>query len=378
LKKRDNILICPLEWGLGHAARMIPVAKRLLEMNQNVFIGAGEEHINLFREELPGLIYIDFPGFKPGYSRYLPQYIPLLFKTPLLIFHIVREHYRLKRIITDYSIDVVISDNRFGLWNRKIRTAYITHMPLIPFPEPFQFLEFIGIYLHRFIISKYSLCLIPDLPGEINLTGRLSHGIRLPDNVRYTGLLSRFPVTVQPSPGNSVSLKHNTVILSGPEPQRSIFRQTVLKLFNDEKILTVILEGKPGEGNEIRRSDNFAFCNHLTSQEMQQMISSSEKIITRAGYSTIMELVSLNCSALLVPTPGQTEQEYLAWYLSSKGLFSSCTQLRLKEGFPGNQSTEAWPAGINEQSSILLDEALSELIEYQHDKKKSDKSGQKS
>ena len=102
MNTRHNILICPLEWGLGHAARMIPMARKLLEMNQNVIIASGKEHLNLFREELEGLTFIDFPGFKPGYSRHLPQYIPLLFKTPLLLFHIIREHYRLKRIIKDY------------------------------------------------------------------------------------------------------------------------------------------------------------------------------------------------------------------------------------------------------------------------------------
>ena len=362
MNNKHNILICPLEWGLGHAARMIPIARRLLNMNQNVFIASGVEHLKLFREELPGLTYIDFPGFRPGYSQYLPQYIPLLFKTPLLLFHIAREHFRLKKIINDYSIDVVISDNRFGLWNRKIRTAYITHMPLIPFPKPFQFMELIGIRMHRVIIRKYSLCFIPDLPGEINLTGRLSHGIRLPENVRYTGILSRFPDTIQPSPPNPVSCKHNTVILSGPEPQRSIFRQMVLKLLRDEKTLTVILEGKPGKGNEINWSDNFAFCNHLASPEMQQVILSSEKIIARAGYSTIMDLVSLNRSALLVPTPGQTEQEYLAEYLSLKGLFSSCSQKYLNEGLSPDPDIEARPEKLIEQSSTLLDEALNELL----------------
>jgi UDP-N-acetylglucosamine transferase subunit ALG13 len=342
---------------------MIPIAKRLLDMNHNVFIASGEAHLKLFREELPGLTYIDFPGFSPGYSRYLPQYIPLLFKTPLLLFHIASEHYRLKRIIGDYSIDAVISDNRFGLWNRKIRTAYITHMPLIPFPKPFQFMEFIGIWLHRMIIRKYSLCFIPDLPGEINLTGRLSHGIRLPGNVRYTGILSRFQDTIQPGSGNLLAIRHNTVILSGPEPQRSIFRQMVLNLLRDEKTLTLILEGNPGNGDKINWSDNFAFCNHLAAPEMQQVISSSEKIISRAGYSTIMELVSLNRSALLVPTPGQTEQEYLAEYLSSKGLFSCCSQKNLNGGHSINPGAEAWPAELNEQSSTLLDKALSELLD---------------
>jgi hypothetical protein len=363
LSTSHNILICPLEWGLGHAARMIPVARKLTDMNQNVFIASGEQHLNLFRKEMPGLVCIDFPGFKPGYSRHLPQYFVLLLKTPQLVFHIVREHYRLKRIINDYSIDLVISDNRFGLWNRKIRTVYVTHMPLIPFPKQFQFLEFIGIRLHRFIIRKYSLCFIPDLPGKINLTGRLSHGIRLPDNVRYIGILSRFHVNNQPSTPNPVSEKHNTVILSGPEPQRSVFRRLVLKLLGDEKIITVILEGRPGSQDEICKSENFVFFSHLSSQEMQQVISSSERIITRAGYSTIMELTSLKCSALLVPTPGQTEQEYLAQYLSSNRLFSACPQIKLNKGASHDPGTREWPEGINEQSRNLLEKALSELLE---------------
>lgn len=378
MDKRHNILISPLEWGLGHAARVIPIARKLLDMDQSVFIASGTEHLNLFREELPGLICIDFPGFKPGYSRFLPQYIPLLLKTPLLLYHILREHYRLKRIINDYSIDIVISDNRFGLWNRKIRTAYITHMPLIPFPKPLQLLEFVGISLHRIIIRKYSLCLIPDLPDELNLTGRLSHGVRLPDNVRYIGILSRFPVTALPSPVSQVSSRHNTVILSGPEPQKSVLKQIVLNILRDEKILTIILEGKPGGGYESSRSDNFVFFNHLHSTEMQQVISGSEKIITRAGYSTIMDLVSLNCNALLVPTPGQTEQEYLAEYLSSKGWFSSCDQKRLKEGLSIDPGNKVRHAEIIEQSNILLEEALRELLEQQHYEGKSQEPRHKS
>jgi hypothetical protein len=342
---------------------MIPVARKLLDMNQNVFIASGEEHLNLFRSEVPGLTYIEFPGFKPGYSRHLPQYIPLLLKTPQLLFHICREHHRLKSIIKDYSIDVVISDNRFGLWNRNIRTVYVTHMPLIPFPRPFQFLEFIGVALHRLIIKRYSLCFIPDLPGATNLTGRLSHDLKLSGNVRYIGILSRFPVKDEHVIGNLAGLQHNTIILSGPEPQKSIFREKLLSLFMDSDILTLILEGKPGKGTEVVMSERFAFCNHLQSPGMQQVIRSGEKIITRAGYSTIMELASLNKSALLVPTPGQTEQEYLADYLSLKGLFTSCRQDELKPGLLINPSETAYPGDLNEASKMLLEKALGELLE---------------
>ena len=356
-------MICPLEWGLGHAARMIPVARILMDLNHNVFIASGKEHLNLFRAELPGLKYIEFPGFKPGYSRHLPQYIPLLLKTPLLVFHIFREHFRLKKLIKEHSIDLVISDNRFGLWNRKIRTAYITHMPLIPFPKPFRFLEFIGIRFHRFFIKRYSLCLIPDLPGEINLTGRLSHGLKLPGNIRYIGILSRFPLKSRPDNGIVMDNKHNAVILSGPEPQKSIFRQLVMEHLKNDNLITVILEGRPGEKQQEAGSGNFVFFSHLDSRNMQDMVTSAEKVITRAGYSTIMELISLGCNAILVPTPGQTEQEYLADYLSSKGLFSSCSQEKLKDCHSLKPGAPEWPDELIEQGAILLHEALGELLE---------------
>ena len=368
MNKSYNILICPLEWGLGHAARMIPLARKLREMNNNIFIGSGEKHLSLFRNELPGLSYIQFPGFKPGYSRFLPQYLALLLKTPLLLYHIILEHFRLKRIIRKHAIDIVISDNRFGLWNRKVKTVYVTHMPLIPLPKPLRFLEFFGILLHRAVIKKYSLCFIPDLPGELNVSGRLSHGIKLPDNVRYIGILSRFISMGPYLQENPVKFQHNTVILSGPEPQREIFKQKLVTLLKDKEPMTVMLEGRPDKMREIVRSGNIINYNHLPASEMKEMITGSKSIITRSGYTTIMELVSLNCSALLIPTPGQTEQEYLAEYLSEKEWFSTISQSEIKAGIflPSNKAV--WSGEIIEQSSMLLTEALKELLEKHHKK----------
>ena len=368
MNKTNNILICPLEWGLGHAARMIPLARKLREMNNNIFIGSGEEHLSLFRNELPGLSYIKFTGFKPGYSHFLPQYLALFLRIPVLLYHIILEHFRLKRIIREHAIDIVISDNRFGLWNRNITTVYVTHMPLIPLPKALRFLEFIGIILHRAVIKKYSLCFIPDLPGELNVSGRLSHGIKLPGNVRYTGILSRF-ITYGPSPHeNPIIFRHNTVILSGPEPQREILKHKLVTLLKDKKPITVMLEGKPGKTSEIVRSGNITFYNHLPNSEMREMITGSESIITRSGYSTIMELISLNCSALLIPTPGQTEQEYLAEYLSENRWFTTISQGEIKAGISLPSNKAIWSDEIIEQSKILLTEALKELLEKHHKK----------
>jgi predicted glycosyltransferase len=371
LTKSLNILICPLEWGLGHAARMIPLARKLREMNHNVIIGSGEEHLSLFRKELPGLLQINFPGFKPGYSRFLPQYLSLLFKIPLLLYHIFAEHYKLKKILAENSVDIIISDNRFGLWNKSVTSVYISHMPLIPFPAPFKFLESIGVVLHRKIIKKYSFCFIPDLPGDLNLSGRLSHGIKLPDNVRFIGILSRFINSGLRRNETPIKSDHITVILSGPQPQRELLRRKLIPLLKDEETGVIIFEGKPDKSGDIAKDGNISFYSHLSASEMKEIIESSRNIIARSGYTTIMEMVSLKCNALIIPTPGQTEQEYLAKYLSEKGWFSTITQGELNDRISFRPCKPIPHDEINRQSRILLEEALKEVLEKNHKESKS-------
>ena len=366
MKKNLNILICPLEWGLGHATRMIPVARKLQEMNHNVIIASGEDHLSMFKDEISGLSYISFSGFKPGYSRFLPQYLSLFLKIPLLLYHIILEHNRLKSIIKENSVDILISDNRFGLWHKHTTSVYITHMPLIPFPKYLKFLEPLGVFLHRIIIKKYSFCFIPDLPGDLNLSGRLSHGVKLPDNVRYIGILSKFNTVPPILNENPVQLPHNTIILSGPEPQREILKQKLISLYKESEHHTVMFEGKTEKNGVSVRIGNITFYSHLSSSGMKKIIENSESIIARSGYTSIMELVSLNCSASLIPTPGQTEQEYLADYLSEKGWFFKISQEEIKSGINLNPVKSFWPNSINSQSNSLLTVALIELLEKDH------------
>lgn len=361
MNKKYNILVCPLEWGLGHAGRMIPLVKKLQERQNNIFIGAGKEHQSLFRNELQDISFIDFQGFKPGYSRILPQYIAMILKTPLLFYHILAEHIRLKHIIHENKIDIVISDNRFGLWNKTIKSVYVTHLPVIPLPEKLKYLEWIGVSFHRFFIRKYSVCFIPDLPGELNLSGRLTHKVRLPENTKFIGILSRFE-SIRSSLENKGGSEHLTLILSGPEPQRGIFRQKIVEIFKHGRLRLVVLEGKPGNPTGVTTSGNIISYNHLPSYEMQNIILESENIITRSGYSSIMELISLNCSALIVPTPGQTEQEYLAGYLSEKGWFATVSQKNLNAGLTLPEKKALWTGEITDESRKLLEKALDELL----------------
>ncbi|HLP72783.1 MAG TPA: glycosyltransferase [Bacteroidales bacterium] len=371
--RKKNILICPLEWGLGHAARMIPLASKLLECGNNVFIGSGEKHLALFRAELEGLKYIDFTGFSPKYSRIFPQYFIMLLKTPMLLYHIIREHRKLQRIISDYSIDIVISDNRFGLWSNRITSVYVTHMPLIPLPRPWKLFERIGVLLHSYIIKKYTYCCIPDIEGELNLSGNLSHGMQLAPNARYIGILSRFCMDYGTGK-NQFGFQHNTVILSGPEPQRSILKKKISDIYREKLPLTIILEGKPGDKEENKQEGNLICCSHLPAAEMKQLLKTSELIISRSGYTTIMDLACIGSGALLIPTPGQTEQEYLADYLSDKGWFTMIRQNEIDNILPMRKLNEIPSISIKEESNKLLDKFLRELLQEEHEEGKKNES----
>jgi hypothetical protein len=351
---------------------MIPLARKLGEMGNNIFIASGEEHLSLFRTELPGFTYISFPGFRPGYSRHLPSWLVMLCKIPALIYHIVREHSELKRIVRRNSIDIVVSDNRFGLWNKNATTVYVTHMLRIPFPKPFRFAEIIGIAIHRAIIKKYDFCFIPDLPGETNLSGRLSHGLRLPPNAMYIGLLSRFSGITTIESG-SFGYRHNTVILSGPEPQRGILKQRLEDHLRAKDPTNLFLCGKPGQKNEMTREGSFIYFNHLDGAMMSEALRSSGCIISRSGYTTIMELISLGCKALLIPTPGQTEQEYLAGYLGEKGWFRSVSQKNIETIEMSSSEAKFNSKMMIEQSEELLEKAIRTLLEYTEQQSRNDK-----
>lgn len=360
-----KILICPLEWGLGHAGRTLCLAEELRKRGNKIFFAAGKEHLEFLKKEFPDAEFLNFPGFKPRYSRFLPQYFAMLFQTPVLLFHIIKDHLLLPHLIKSYSIDLVISDNRFGMWSGRVPCVYITHMLLIPLPPEFKGLESIGKLLHRWIINRYDYCLIPDLPGETNLSGRLSHNIKHPRNVRFAGLMSRFINSgmdnkYEPEDENPV-----LVILSGPEPQKSIFRDRVIKAFTVARKKLIILEGLPGAGYENRTEGLMNYVSLPSRSHMAGLIRSADLIITRSGYTSIMELVSLGRSALLVPTPGQTEQEYLAEWLSEKGWFYTINQAEIDTQIFSGLSELKVPSGLYEQSRSLLSAVLQEILSYQ-------------
>jgi len=361
LQTGKNILICPLEWGLGHAGRMVPLAAKLIELGHNVIVGSGSAHLEFFRKEIPGIKCISFPGYSIRYSSWLPQYLVILLNSPSFLFSIIKEHRQLKGIIAGSKIDIVISDSRPGLWNKSVKTVFVTHMIRIPLPRWASFIEKYDLFTTKRIIRKFTFCFIPDLEGENNLSGKLSHGIILPDNARFVGILSRFSAHKEATESDQSFFC--TVMLSGPEPQRSIMKkklERVLGLY-DEK--SVMLEGKPEREAESYTVGNITYISHLSTPEMSDLILSSKFIVSRSGYTTLMELASLGKTAIIIPTPGQTEQEYLAEYLSQKGWFSATSQKEADCEIFHTKKRLLRPAFIKDQSDKLLMSALRELLE---------------
>ncbi|MBW6490774.1 MAG: hypothetical protein K0B15_06205 [Lentimicrobium sp.] len=325
--KSPNVLVCPLDWGLGHATRCIPVIKALIETGARVIIASDGAQQNLLRSEFPDIEFITFKGYQIRYSKILPVTVKILFDLPRIISRIKAENKELKALIRHYKIDIVISDNRYGLWNKNIYTVIITHqLKIIP---PLLLKPF-GKLLHNLTRSqllRFNECWIPDYAGEPNLSGELSHGKNLPSNSRYIGLLSRFDSNyAQKEPAKSYKI---VAILSGPEPQRTIFEMKIRAQLLEIAVPCLIVRGLPGNTG-IRKHNSFIdIADHMNTNEFAQVLLSKPLVISRAGYSTLMDIAFTGNKAILVPTPGQTEQEYLAKKLSEAGIFYTTTQNNL-------------------------------------------------
>lgn len=356
-----RILISPLNWGFGHAGRMIPLALELKKRGNEIIFGADPSLIPLLEKEIPGIKIITVPGLRIRYSSHLPQWLCILFQVPRIIRVSLREHSLLKHLAREIHPDIIISDNRFGFCHKSICSVYITHMLRIPFPGPLRFLECFGAWLHRRIISRFDLCLVPDYPEEINLSGRLSHGVKMPFNTCYMGPLSRFVQHVDSAETLLPEEPYCCLILSGPEPQRSMLAEKVVSSLPVTKIR--ILTGSPLKTR--LESERVEVITSPDSMTMREVITGSSAIIGRSGYTTVMELLSLGRPGVIIPTPGQTEQEYLGEYLHGKYGFVTLRQKDISKLAGIMERLDSMHVASMPDSAPLLENAIERLFEKQ-------------
>ncbi len=320
-----RILVVPLDWGLGHATRCIPVIYELLSQNAEVWLaGEGAQEI-LLKREFPGLSFLYLRGYRVKYGNSRWGLLRAIFmQTPQILRAIKNENAWLKKVVEEYHFDAVIADNRFGLNHPIVPCFFLTHQLTIKTTFGKWSEKILQNKNYRFI-NRFSECWIPDEEGETNLAGELSHPFVPPElPVRYIGFLSRLKKTgIQEQKGRLF------ISLSGPEPQRTIFENLIIRDIAHYEGNATIVRGLPGDAKLIPSTNDIHVYNHLPAAEMNNEMEKAEYVISRSGYSTVMDIAALGKKSILVATPGQTEQEYLAKHLMQKK-FALCVN---QEGF---------------------------------------------
>jgi len=324
---KPRILVAPLDWGLGHATRCIPIIKELLNQNCDVWLAGEGTQKELLRTEFPQLPFLDLPGYRIHYAKTKKGLLwKMIQQGPKMRRAILYEHQWLKRMVKEYHFDAIISDNRYGLYHSEIPCIFLTHQLLIK-SSAGKWTERILQNRNYRYINRFTECWIPDIEGENNLAAELSHPVKKPAiPLRYIGLLSRFTIHSPLGAGGGVGGGHLLFILSGPEPQRAILEDKVIKDIGHYNGTAAIVRGLPGSSSLIPSTNMIRIYNHLPAAELNAEMSAAEYIISRSGYSTVMDVVTLQKKSILIPTPGQTEQEWLGEYLMRKGIALSVSQ----------------------------------------------------
>ncbi len=314
---KPNILIAPLDWGLGHATRCIPIIHALVRKNCNVLIACEGKTRSLLSKEFPLLTFIHLKGYRIHYSKngwWLPFGIAK--QIPKILSTIQYEKERLEAIVKEHHIHGIISDNRYGFYHQTLPSVFISHQLQIKTPFGNIADDFLRRLNYQYI-NRFTECWIPDNENENNLAGELSYPSSKPlIPTKYIGPLSRFKKHFSEE-------KHLLIILSGPEPQRTALENLLVQQLYDYNVSVVLVRGLPGETTELKLSSNISVFNHLPAEELNQKMDEAFLIISRCGYSTVMDIAALQKKSILIPTPGQTEQEYLGRYLM-KNNFTLC------------------------------------------------------
>jgi UDP:flavonoid glycosyltransferase YjiC (YdhE family) len=330
LPKDQDILFACMDWGLGHASRSVPLIRALQAKGNRVSLASAGGAKEFLEDYFPELTVYSKPSYNIFYSAWVPMWL-VTAQQSLTILKIIEEEKKwTERVIGSNKFDSIYSDNCYGVYSKEIPSTLITHQLMLKTPGLFSFAESI---LHRQILkwtSAFGKCLIPDVAGNDNLSGDLSHKYDLPANAEFIGLQSRFQLDT-PAETFEDDLEV-CAIISGPEPQRTFLEERLKDILGKRKRKSIIICGLPGK-NDRTEKGNLLLYNHVKDAEFRGMVAKADLVISRSGYSTIMDLVTLKKKAILIPTPGQTEQEYLSRHLSGREQFKMVSQEKFTADF---------------------------------------------
>ena len=324
-----EIIYAVCSWGLGHSTRSLPIIRKLIDENNKITIISNGRSLELLKKELGEKAqYIDIPDYPLLLSENAKQFMAKsVIYWPIFIKRIESGLVKLSQILKKKKYNLIISDARYDMYSKKIPSLFISHQMRIMNPLRIKIFESGSELFNLFFFKRFSAVIIPDYK-ENNLSGDLSHSLKKIDESRlhYIGALSDFKKR------NMKKDIDYLISISGPEPQRTMLEKKLSEQASDLKGNIVITLGKT-EVNSRIKTDNITTYSFLSKEKREELLNKSKIVISRSGYSTIMDLAIINTKALLIPTPGQVEQEYLSQYHRQLGTFYSVTQydVNLKE-----------------------------------------------
>ena len=350
--RQKKILVAPLNWGLGHVTRCMPIINSLQEKGCTVVLASDGRSYDLLQKEYPNLQLLKMPsyGITYGSGNMIKN---IAFQMPKILWAMEAEKWWLRKIIRQEKIDGVISDNRYGLYSSRIPCIFLTHQLNIRIPS--KLIGWPANWNSRRLINRFKACWIPDFAGEDNLSGELSHDGKLPRNIRYIGPLSRM------GPHEAPLKRDLCVVLSGPEPQRTFLEKILIEQLKNTSYKTLLIRGVTNEEQTYGLGENLQIVSYMTAKDLNQAIVESRYVIARSGYSTVMDLAKLGKPALLIPTPGQTEQEYLASLFHQKKYFQKIDQsaIDLPNSLEKMSDFKGFPLNYRPE---LLEEAVEDFL----------------
>lgn len=348
--KKPSALISVLNMGLGHATRTLPVIRYFLQKGWNIFLAGSGRSLLFLQQELPGLSCLELPDYELEYSPKGVSAIRLFFKIPAVLRKISAEYKAVNKWLSLNSVQLLISDHRYGCYSPDIPSFFLAHQLAFIAPPLLKPFESAGRWFNRQFHLHYNGVLIPDeeSDGSGLLSGRLSrHSGK--GKYTYCGILS----SVRKEKCSAEIDFFFSV--SGPEPQRWVLEQLIRSQISILPGKKVVALGKPESGEIENPDSDTTIYHHLSRTEMQHIMNCSKFIITRPGYSTIMELAELKKKALFIPTPGQTEQIYLAKRFKEKGWFNWKAQkdLLLSRDIPESRKFPGFPYELETRKSVV-------------------------
>ena len=322
MPQNNRILFAIMGWGLGHATRCIPIIKSLMKENHVILASNGVSTI-LLKQEFPTVKCIDYPDYSIKYPRNKMMLLPLIaLQLPSIIIKLIKEYLQTQKVINDENIDLIISDSRYGVYSTGVPTYFIIHQLHFQLSGIFKSIEFLGEWFNFFMFRRYEQIIIPDIQSDQNLTGDLTHTGKISNHpkLHYLGVFCSV---------SKMNIKEDIDYLfsvSGPEIQRTLFEEIILDQISHIPGKKVVVLGKPDDKRTYDNIENTEIYSHVNRQKQNELLNRAKFIVCRSGYTTVMELVALKKSALMIPTPGQTEQEYLARHYQSTGIFHIAMQ----------------------------------------------------